>query len=61
MNEVTLWVASQNPHIARFLLSLDTGIPEHQIRVIAPEIGGGFGSKIPTTPKTPWSSSLRRC
>ena len=51
MNEVTLWAASQNPHIARFLLSLDTGIPEHQIRVIAPEIGGGFGSKIPHYPE----------
>ena len=51
MNEVTLWASSQNPHIARFLLSLDTGIPEHQIRVIAPEIGGGFGSKIPHYPE----------
>ncbi len=51
MNEVTLWVTSQNPHIARFLLSLDTGIPEHKIRVIAPEVGGGFGSKIPHYPE----------
>jgi carbon-monoxide dehydrogenase large subunit len=49
--EVTLWVTSQNPHIARFLLSLDTGIPEHRIRVIAPEVGGGFGSKIPHYPE----------
>jgi carbon-monoxide dehydrogenase large subunit len=51
LGEVTLWVASQNPHIARFLLSLDTGIPEHKIRVIAPEVGGGFGSKIPHYPE----------
>src|SRR5215471_11553142 len=50
-NEVTLWVTSQNPHIARFLLSLDTGIPEQKIRVIAPEIGGGFGSKLPHYPE----------
>ncbi len=50
-DEVTLWVTSQNPHIARFLLSLDTGIPEHRIRVIAPEVGGGFGSKIPHYPE----------
>ncbi len=50
-NEFTLWVTSQNPHIVRFLLSLDTGIPEHQIRVIAPEVGGGFGSKIPHYPE----------
>ncbi len=49
--EVTLWVTSQNPHIARFLLSLDTGIPEHKIRVVAPEVGGGFGSKIPHYPE----------
>ncbi|HJS59183.1 MAG TPA: molybdopterin cofactor-binding domain-containing protein [Vicinamibacteria bacterium] len=51
MGEVTLWVTSQNPHIARFLLSLDTGTPEHKIRVIAPEVGGGFGSKIPHYPE----------
>ena len=50
-DEVTLWVTSQNPHIVRFLLSLDTGIPEHRIRVIAPEVGGGFGSKIPHYPE----------
>jgi carbon-monoxide dehydrogenase large subunit len=49
--EVALWVTTQNPHIARFLLSLDTGIPEHKIRVIAPEVGGGFGSKIPHYPE----------
>ncbi|HET7290799.1 MAG TPA: molybdopterin cofactor-binding domain-containing protein [Vicinamibacteria bacterium] len=51
MGELTLWVTSQNPHIARFLLSLDTGTPEHKIRVIAPEVGGGFGSKIPHYPE----------
>ena len=51
MDEVTLWATSQNPHIARFLLSLDTGIAEHKIRVIAPEVGGGFGSKIPHYPE----------
>ena len=51
MGELTLWAATQNPHIARFLLSLDTGIPEHKIRVIAPEVGGGFGSKIPHYPE----------
>jgi carbon-monoxide dehydrogenase large subunit len=49
--EVTLWVTSQNPHIVRFLLSLDTGIPEQKIRVIAPDTGGGFGSKIPHYPE----------
>jgi carbon-monoxide dehydrogenase large subunit len=47
MGEVTLWSTSQNPHIARFLLSLVSGIPEHKVRVIAPEVGGGFGCKLP--------------
>ncbi len=49
--EVTIWTTTQNPHIVRFLLSLDTGTPEHKIRVIAPEVGGGFGSKIPHYPE----------
>ena len=44
--ELTLWSTTQNPHIARFLGSVVTGVPEHKIRVIAPEVGGGFGSKI---------------
>jgi aerobic carbon-monoxide dehydrogenase large subunit len=48
--ELTLWNTTQNPHIARFICSLVTGIPEHKIRVIAPEVGGGFGSKIAVYP-----------
>ena len=45
--ELTLWMTTQNPHVHRLLLSLaSTGLPEHKIRVIAPEVGGGFGSKI---------------
>ena len=43
---ITVWITSQNPHIHRFLLSVMTGIPEHRIRVIATDVGGGFGSKI---------------
>ena len=49
--ELTVWATTQNPHILRFLLSVDTGLPEHKIRVIAPEVGGGFGSKIPHYPE----------
>jgi carbon-monoxide dehydrogenase large subunit len=45
--ELTVWYTTQNPHIARFLMSVVTGLPEHKIRIIAPEVGGGFGSKIP--------------
>jgi len=48
--EVTLWNTSQNPHIVRFLCSVVTGVPEDKIRVIATDVGGGFGSKIPSYP-----------
>ncbi len=48
--ELTLQVTSQNPHIHRLLLALVLGIPEHRIRVVAPDVGGGFGSKIPVYP-----------
>ena len=50
MGELTIWNTTQNPHIARFITCLVTGIPEHKIRVIAPEVGGGFGSKIAVYP-----------
>jgi carbon-monoxide dehydrogenase large subunit len=43
----TLWTTSQNPHVARLVLSAFVGLaPEHRFRVIAPDVGGGFGSKI---------------
>ncbi|HEU4682106.1 MAG TPA: molybdopterin cofactor-binding domain-containing protein [Gemmatimonadales bacterium] len=48
--QLTLWVTSQNPHIHRFLCSVMLNIPEHRLRVISPEVGGGFGSKIPAYP-----------
>lgn len=48
--ELTLWNTTQSPHIARFLCSLVTGVPEDKLRVIAPEVGGGFGSKMPVYP-----------
>ncbi len=48
--DLTVWYTTQNPHIARFLMSVVTGIPEQKIRIIAPEVGGGFGSKIPFYP-----------
>ena len=48
--ELTLWNTTQNPHIVRFLCSVVTGIPEDKLRVIAPEVGGGFGSKIAVYP-----------
>lgn len=48
--ELTLWCTSQNPHIHRFIISGITGLRENKVRVIAPEVGGGFGSKIPVYP-----------
>ncbi|MDA1188453.1 MAG: xanthine dehydrogenase family protein molybdopterin-binding subunit [Chloroflexi bacterium] len=45
-NQVTLWTSTQIPHLIRLLLALVTGHPEQLIRVIAPEVGGGFGSKL---------------
>ena len=45
-NQLTLWTSTQVPHLVRLLLSLGIGHPEHQFRVIAPDVGGGFGSKI---------------
>ncbi len=45
--ETTLWVTSQNPHVHRLIMAAFVlGIPEHKLRVISPDVGGGFGSKI---------------
>jgi aerobic carbon-monoxide dehydrogenase large subunit len=48
-DEYTLWSATQIPHVLRVMLALVTGIPEHKLRVIAPDVGGGFGSKLQVT------------
>jgi len=43
----TLWNTTQNPHVARLVIAAFVGMaPEHRLRVIAPDVGGGFGSKI---------------
>ena len=47
--EFTLWSATQIPHVLRVMLALVTGVPEQNIRVIAPDVGGGFGSKLQVT------------
>jgi aerobic carbon-monoxide dehydrogenase large subunit len=49
-DELTLYNTTQNPHIARFLISVTNNIPENKIRVLARDVGGGFGSKIPFYP-----------
>lgn len=58
----TLWNATQNPHVARLVISAFVGMaPEHKLRVIAPDVGGGFGSKIFIYPEEVvclWASRL---
>ncbi len=47
MDEYTLYTTSQNPHLERLILSAFVQVaPEHKLRIIAPDVGGGFGSKI---------------
>ncbi len=59
-SEMTLWTTSQNPNLTRVVLSaFILGIPEHKLRLISPDVGGGFGSKIPTYPEealVPWAA-----
>ncbi len=48
--KLTLWSTTQAPHAHRTLYAIVAGIPEHKIRVISPDIGGGFGGKVPIYP-----------
>ena len=49
--QVTMWSATQIPHILRLMLAMTLGVPEHKVRVIAPDVGGGFGGKLQVTPE----------
>ncbi|HJU57367.1 MAG TPA: molybdopterin cofactor-binding domain-containing protein [Actinomycetota bacterium] len=46
LGEFALWTSTQIPHIARFTLAGTTGIPEHKLRIVAPDVGGSFGGKL---------------
>ena len=60
-DELTLWVTSQNPHVHRLIMgAFVLGIPEQKFRVIAPDVGGGFGSKIFIYPEEVTVSWLAR-
>ena len=48
--KLTIWSTTQAPHAHRTIYALLTGLPEHKIRVISPDIGGGFGNKVPIYP-----------
>jgi aerobic carbon-monoxide dehydrogenase large subunit len=47
---LTVWCTTQAPHAHRTLYAAITGLPEHRIRVVSPDVGGGFGNKVPVYP-----------
>src|SRR5487761_927154 len=47
---LTLWSTSQAPHAHRMFYAVLTGLPEHRIRIVSPDLGGGFGAKVPVYP-----------
>jgi aerobic carbon-monoxide dehydrogenase large subunit len=49
--QITVWSATQVPHILRVMLAMTLGVAESKIRVIAPDVGGGFGGKLQVTPE----------
>src|SRR3954452_23868410 len=51
VDNYTMWSSTQVPHILRLMLAMVTGTPEHKLRVIAPDVGGGFGGKLQVTPE----------
>src|ERR1017187_7981160 len=48
--KLTVWATTQAPHAHRTLYALVAGLPEHKIRIVSPDIGGGFGNKVPIYP-----------
>jgi carbon-monoxide dehydrogenase large subunit len=48
--KATIYMTSQAPHAHRTLFAIVAGLPEHQIRIVSPDIGGGFGNKVPIYP-----------
>jgi aerobic carbon-monoxide dehydrogenase large subunit len=49
--QITMWSATQIPHILRLMLAMTTGVSESKLRVVAPDVGGGFGGKLQVTPE----------
>jgi len=49
--QFVVWSATQVPHVLRVMMALTLGIPEHKLRIIAPDVGGGFGGKLQFTPE----------
>jgi carbon-monoxide dehydrogenase large subunit len=51
LDELTVYMSTQGPHVMRMALAQCLGIPEHKLRIIAPDVGGGFGGKNRLTPE----------
>ncbi|HET7173236.1 MAG TPA: xanthine dehydrogenase family protein molybdopterin-binding subunit [Nocardioidaceae bacterium] len=49
--QTTVWSSTQIPHILKLILAMTTGLPESKLRVVAPDVGGGFGGKLEVTPE----------
>jgi carbon-monoxide dehydrogenase large subunit len=58
--EFTLWTSSQIPHIVKVGMAITTGIPESKLRIIAPRVGGGFGSKLQVYPEEALALALAK-
>jgi carbon-monoxide dehydrogenase large subunit len=59
--DVTIWSATQVPHILRFTMQLVLGVPESKVRVVAPDVGGGFGSKLNVYAEEYLAVALSKC
>ena len=57
--DLTVWLSTQSPHRVRADLATAIGFPEHRIRVIAPDVGGGFGSEDHSTARKRWLATWR--
>ncbi len=60
LDELTAWVTTQSPNGTRDFLARVVGLPEHRVRVIAPDVGGGFGSRTPVYPEYVVAALLAR-
>jgi aerobic carbon-monoxide dehydrogenase large subunit len=58
--DYTLWTSSQIPHIVKVAMAIATGIPESKLRIIAPRVGGGFGSKLQVYPEEALALALAK-
>jgi carbon-monoxide dehydrogenase large subunit len=57
---MTIWSSTQNPHILKTMIAAMNGLGQHQVRAIAPEVGGGFGSKINIYPEEYVATAISR-